>query len=239
MRRLFRRQARSLKRTALGGTAGLLMIMGGAAMAQPPEPSPMGERHLPGATQLFISPMGQPFRAGPDEPYPVARWFATADKDGDGRIERSEFRADAEIFFRALDSNRDGVIDGFELSNYEHNVAPEILGVYRVAGGPTAAEPSDDQRKDRRKGGRGRRDDTGDRLTGGATIYELIAIPEPVAAADRNLTGRVTLAEFLDAADQRFDQLDSKGLGYLTLAGLPKTPIQLAAERVREAQNKR
>src|SRR5262249_3502912 len=115
---------------------------------------------------------------------------------------------------------------------------PEILGVYRVTG--AAAEPPGDRRKERRKGGRGRRgDDTGERLTGGASIYELISIPEPVAAADRNLTGHVTLAEFLDAADQRFDQLDSKGLGYLTLADLPKTPIQLAAERVREAERKR
>jgi hypothetical protein len=212
-----------------------------AGAGPPPASAPVGERHPPGATQLFISPMGQPFRAGPGEPYPVARWFAQVDKDGDGRIERAEFRADAEVFFRALDSNRDGVIDGFELQNYEHNVVPEILGVYQAA--PSADQgprPGDrHQQKDGHRGGRGKRDDGANPLTSGAVIYELIGIPEPVASADIDLTGHVTRAEFLDAADQRFDKLDSKGLGYLTLADLPKPPIEQAAERVREGENRR
>src|SRR6185312_9663402 len=45
-----------------------------AAAAQPPVPEP------PQPEQLFISPAGQPFRAKPGEPYPVAQWFAQADK---------------------------------------------------------------------------------------------------------------------------------------------------------------
>jgi len=70
-------------------------------------------------------------------------------------------------------------------------------------------------------------------VLGGAAPYELLAAPEPVAAADAGLTGRITLAEFLAAADRRFDLLDTKHLGYLTLDALPKTPVQLGAERAR------
>ena len=40
---------------------------------------------------LFISPAGEPFRAGPTEPYPVAAWFAGADKNGDGRVSADEW----------------------------------------------------------------------------------------------------------------------------------------------------
>jgi Ca2+-binding EF-hand superfamily protein len=211
-----------------------MTLLSGPAHAQPqtlataPE-----EHHLPGATQLFISPMGQPFRAGPDEPYPVVRWFAQADRDGDGRIDRAEFRADAEAFFRLLDKNHDGVIDGFEISDYEHEVVPEMLGVYRdapgVPGPSAAARPRDG--KGGPKGGRGRREDVGAVLSAGASAYELISVPEPVASADTGLSGRVTLAQFLAAADQRFQQLDAKGQGFLRLSDLPKTPIQQAAER--------
>jgi hypothetical protein len=34
----------------------------------------------------------------------------------------------------------------------------------------------------------------------------------------------------MTAADRRFDRLDKKGLGYLTLAGLPKTLAQTTGE---------
>jgi hypothetical protein len=78
-------------------------------------------------TQLFISPCGEPFRAVAKAPYPVAAWFARADKNGDGAIDRAEFRADADAFFDVLDVNHDGVISGFEVSRYEHLIVPEIL----------------------------------------------------------------------------------------------------------------
>ncbi|MBV9511819.1 MAG: hypothetical protein JO303_16220 [Caulobacteraceae bacterium] len=62
----------------------------------------------------------------------------------------------------------------------------------------------------------------------GAAVYGLLNEPEPVAAAD--LDGRITLAEFMVVTDRRFDELDVKHLGYLTLAGLPKTAAQLMME---------
>lgn len=178
---------------------------------------------LRAAPGLFISPSGQPFRSLPGEPYPVARWFAQADKNGDGRIDRAEFRADAATFFKVLDQNHDGVIDGFELSYYEHTLVPEILGAYR---GGVASDPKNENEHEH---GPGRRQPDVLGLQG-AVAFELFSKPEPVAAADLRVDGHITLPEFLTAADQDFDTLDKAGRGYLTLTDLPKTPLQAALE---------
>ena len=60
----------------------------------------------------------------------------------------------------------------------------------------------------------------------GVASFDLLAEPEPVTAADTNFDGRITLAEFLAAADRHFDALDTKGAGKITLADLPKTAVQ-------------
>jgi hypothetical protein len=60
-----------------------------------------------------------------------------------------------------------------------------------------------------------------------AAAYGLLAEAEPVRAADANLDGRVTKAEFLEAADRRFKRLDKRGDGKLTLDELPPTAAQL------------
>ena len=209
---------------------GLALLL--AACATPDEPG-QHDRHDGGpghkaapAPTLFISPAGQPFRAAPGEPYPVAKWFAQANKAGDGKLTRAEFRADAEVFFHILDANHDGVIDGFEVNDYEQTIVPEIMGAYsggastggRRRGGP----PSSNGRPGAPNAG-------ANAVLQGAAVYGLLNEPEPVAAADLNLNGRITLAEFLAAADRRFDKLDTKQLGYLTLDTLPKTPAQLMA----------
>ena len=93
-----------------GGFRGRAEDVGG-----PPGREGRGLDPGPGAG-LFISPSGKPFRAKPGEPYPVAAWFAAADRDGDGRVTLAEFEADADAFFRELDRNHDGRInDGSEL----------------------------------------------------------------------------------------------------------------------------
>lgn len=66
----------------------------------------------------------------------------------------------------------------------------------------------------------------------GAAAYGLLAEPEPVRAADTDLDGRVSKAEFLAAADRRFKRLDKRGDGKLTLDELPMTAWQ-AAENAR------
>ena len=81
------------------------------------------------APNVFFSPHGQPFRAPAGAPYPIADWFKAADRNGDGKVDQAEFIADAEAFFAVLDVKGDGVLDGEEISFYEHRIAPEVLGM--------------------------------------------------------------------------------------------------------------
>jgi hypothetical protein len=182
-----------------------------------------------GAHNLFISPAGKPYRGRPGEPYPSATWFAEADKDHDGRLSREEFRADAAAFFRQFDTDHDGVVDGFEIAAYEKSL-PEILPRVRDLVPGEGMNPN--------LGGRGpggRREGGGSRSGGGgrqgAGVFSFLDQPEPVTVADTDFDGRVTLQEAMAAADRRFAILDTNGDGSLTLAELPKTPVQILAER--------
>jgi hypothetical protein len=213
-----------------------LAALAGAGWTAEPADGPGGfHRHGPGEASLFISPCGQPFRSTPGEADPVDIWFAQVDKNHDGRIDRGEFRADAAAFFRVLDRNHDGVIDSFEVAAYERQMVPEILGGYR---GPPEGGGGSGQGQGRggRHGGGGRASSGAANpatVLQGAAPFELIPSPEPVSAADMNLDGRITLAEFLAAADRRFDLLDNKQQGFLTAADLPKTPAQIEAAKHR------
>lgn len=210
--------------------AGLLALFLSACASDRP---PQGHHHdreagrgRPPSASLFVSPSGQPFRSAAGQPYPVAKWFVQANKAGDGRLTRAEFRADAEAFFHQLDENHDGVIDPFELSDYEQRVAPEIMGAY---GGGEAVG--------RRRGPADGGGANSVAVLQGAAVYGLLNEPEPVAAADLSLDGRITLDEFMTMTDRRFDQLDAKHLGYLTLADLPKTPAQMMMEGGKEGKD--
>jgi hypothetical protein len=215
-------------------------------------PGPRGGPDAGQRPSLFISPAGQPFHASAGAPYPVAAWFEQADRDHDGKITREEFRADFEAYFHVLDANHDGVIDGFEIADYEQKIAPEILSDLDRPGlagpGQRAQGPGgrDGQGPGGGRGGpgSGRRGGGGGGGPGpagpaggaarlqlqGAAAYSLFNVSEPISGADTDFDGKVTLKEFLAAADRRFDMLDSKGLGYLTLGGLPRTPQQIALE---------
>ena len=165
---------------------------------------PRGEAR--GRAPLFISPTGEPFR-GPDG---LARWFAGADADRDGALTAAEFQADADRFFRTLDVNGDGVIDGFEMQAYEQTIAPEVasLEIESRIGGRRPGFG--------RGGGPGRE---------GAARYSLINEPEPVANADANVDGRVSAQEWRRATERRFQSLDKAKTGRLTLEALRgKTP---------------
>jgi len=203
-----------------------------------------GGGHFARLPNVFISPAGKPYRARPGEPYPVVQWFAEADANHDGKLTREEMRADAAAFFRTLDTNHDGVLDGFEVQTYEQNVAPEILPRIENLRAGEGFDPNldlADQRNTERQGssggGRGGfqmrqpREAKGETGTQGAAVYSLINQPEPVAAADAAFDGKISLAEFEAAADRHFEILDTKQQGYVTLAGLPKTPIQEAIEK--------
>jgi hypothetical protein len=205
-----------------------------------------------GFTQLFISPCGEPYRGRPGEPYPVALWFKQADLNHDGMIDRAEFRADHAGFFDALDGDGNGVLEGPELAFYEQRVAPDILGPDAIAliaapdrmGARLILAQIGQSPEGSHSGGAGAHgyqgpggalgapDDLGSRRRApkqlvGAAAYGLLAEPEPVRAADTNLDGRVTKAEFLAAADRRFKLLDKRKDGKLTLDELPLTVSQV------------
>lgn len=64
----------------------------------------------------------------------------------------------------------------------------------------------------------------------GASLYGLIAEPEPVMGADADFNRRITKDEAIKAAKTRFDLLDRNKDGVLKLDELPKTPAQKMAE---------
>ena len=211
-----------------------------------PRPRPPGEGEPGGPPprihpQLFISPAGEPFRAEPGAPYPVAAWFAGADADRDGALTRDEFVADTLRFFDILDGDHNGVIDGFEVSAYETKVAPEILqgfqgdGGGRRGGGPggpgglDGGGPAGGGGGPPNGGKRGGAGPMGGMLQG-ATPYSLLAEPQPVMASDGDFDRRITRAEATRAAKSRFALLDKDGDGRLRLVELPKTPLQARLE---------
>lgn len=186
---------------------------------------------------IFISPAGEPFRADVGQAYPVAAWFTRADKNGDGVLTAAEFTADSIAFFDTLDTDKDGKVDGFENSDYEKTVAPEINGVMR--------------RPDRRRGSGGsfwNPLNRGDAMWGrapltrkgmerdrsaqrqGAAQYGLLNEPHPVRGADADLDHRVTRAEAEAAALKRYRLLDDDGDGRLALIDLPQTLAQRVFE---------
>jgi Ca2+-binding EF-hand superfamily protein len=204
---------------ALGLAVALLAGAAGAQTLLHPKPAP--------PPRIFLSPSGEPFRFSPATPDPLKAWFDQADANHDGTIDRFEFRADAARFFKRLDENGDGVIDGFEAADYEHKVAPELdeqeegrlPGQFGGSGdqedsgghhsGQNATEPHRESHEGPPRGGPGQKPER--------RIGQLIDEPEPVTGADFNLYGHITMDEWVRAADQRFDLLDTAKTGRLTL----------------------
>jgi hypothetical protein len=194
---------------------------------------------------VFIAPTGKVFRAKEGLPYPVADWFKQADANHDGKIDKTEFLADAAAFFKVIDRNEDGVITPLEVAFYEQRIAPEILG-YRVivgsdgvlrplrpallwkvqsAGGidrPSSVDPAGENNPDSAPHGPQKLDESG----AGASPFSFFDEPEPIMAADLSFRGVVFKADYMKLAAIHFSTLDHKDLGYLTLADLPETPMQ-------------
>jgi hypothetical protein len=192
----------------------------------------------------FISPMGEPFRSGPGDKPPEELWFEQADRNGDGKITRAEFLADAGRFFQLLDVNHDREIGPEEIERYEEEVAPEVrtggfdLPPQGAGGGHRGGHGAGGG--SRRRGGvghvgeRGAGEDEGvssdspsfpehyDPSNEGASRYSYLDLPEPVAAADTDFNRGVSPREFAAAANERFDALDTNHDGVLTRDELPK-----------------
>ena len=176
--------------------------------------------------------MGEPFRSSSRDGDTLANWFRQADQDHDGRLTLEEMQQDAERFFSVLDVNHDGEIDPDEIAHYENIIAPEISSgphfeVASAAGGAPEGGGRRGGGGHHRGGGAhhgggegGFRNNSGGEFDRGAARFGLLDLPEPVASADANFNRGVSLAEFRDAAGQRFLALDLDHHGYLTLAGL-------------------
>jgi len=196
-----------------------------------PASKPDALKH-PHRLHLFISPSGEPFR-GRDG---FDAWFAQADANHDGVITAAEFQADAEHAFKLYDANHDGVIDGFELQAYERDMVPEITEFAFGAQGPGAG--SDEGRRHHHNGasrhGGGNMDfehpderaqDVQGAGRDGASRFSLLNEPEPLLAADANVDGKITHAEWMTATTRRFGQLDKDHTGQLTADKL-RAPLQ-------------
>lgn len=201
-----------------------ISIPGGGPPEAPPPPGPPPQ-------QIFVSPAGEPFRADLDQPYPVAAWFNRADADHDGALTPAEFSADSLAFFVTLDTDKDGVVDGFENADYEREIAPEISGIAfnperpSLLGGPSLPPTRADM-----MGPPSFLHPRGTPLSPprqGAAQFSLINEPHPVRGADADLDQKVSRAEAEAAAQRRFTFLDKDGDGRLVLGELPRTPAQL------------
>jgi Ca2+-binding EF-hand superfamily protein len=179
-----------------------------------------------GYERLFISPMGEPFRASAPGDDPLVDWFRQADTNHDGSLSLIEFANDGVRFFRTLDTDHDGKIGFDEIHRYEWVVAPEIQVGWspriRRAGKSFDAGPRSgtEMRAEQDDGSDGPAPD--DPLMGleGAGRFGLLNIPEPVTAADTDLNHQVTAAEFTAAASSRFELLDTNHDKRLDLAEL-------------------
>jgi Ca2+-binding EF-hand superfamily protein len=193
----------------------------------------------------FISPMGEPIPARTPNEDTHARWFSQVDRNHDGYLTPDELQADAERYFtEVLDANHDGQIDPDELVHYEWTIAPEIQVNSRLrrARLPGEKPPKEDVDEGGNGAGPGDHDGPGrdrkkrdfmDVGPQGAARYALLNMPEPVAAADADFNRAITLQEFKQASLDRFQLLDKKHEGRVTLAELEamKPVLTIAGKR--------
>jgi Ca2+-binding EF-hand superfamily protein len=208
----------------------LFLLLAAQSAAAQPQPATGTVRYHRGIP--FISPMGEPFRAGAGGDG-LVEWFRQADLNHDGNLTSDEMQQDAARFFATLDTNHDGEIDPDEITHYETVLAPEIDT------GP-GAQLARSQAEQRRSGGHrsgrhshgggiggygaasegdsGLADDLDNPIGGGR--FGLLNIPEPVSSADADFNRGVSLDEFKRAALRRFQLLDANHAGHLALTQL-------------------
>lgn len=217
------------------------------ACAGAPSGRPGGRQDgAPERTALFISPFGEPFMAEPGEPWPTADWFVGADLDLDRAVTFEEFAADGRRWFGELDQDRSGRLEQAELAACEARLRLLVhgpgqgrrSGPGRAPGGGERPSPmalAGPAPQNGPPGGAPRRRRGGGRAEGYGPVAEagFFNLPQPVKAADVNVDQRVTGEEWATATERWFLALDQDRDGRLTLASLPRTPLQARIEAER------
>ncbi|MFZ2028735.1 MAG: hypothetical protein WAU68_00375 [Vitreimonas sp.] len=176
---------------------------------------------------LFISPMGEAFRANASGARGVDVWFTAADTDYDSRISHDEFMANANAFFPLADANQDGALTSVEDTAYWRRTAPEVIDGRNARGEPIGNTIEPPQQYHRDNGLRHVEHSVGTTVSGpnrghggegmsGAQAYGLMGDAEPIMSCDGNFDRRVTLAEFDACAERRFAALDVNHDGFIT-----------------------
>jgi hypothetical protein len=185
----------------------LILTAPAALPAQPAAPAPPQRG-------LFLSPMGEPFRAGGPAADNVATWFAAADRNGDRALTVIEMSEDSARFFASLDTDGDGELEMVEIARYENEIAPEVqVGLQMRETGVGDW-----------RGGKRRRALFHERGLDGAARYSFLNIPHPVMAADGDMNRGISRSEFALASAERFALLDKDRDGRLVRAELPPLP---------------
>ncbi len=175
---------------------------------------------------LFVSPMGEPFRANASGARGVDLWFTETDTNYDTRISHDEFIANADAFFPQVDANQDGALTSVEDTAYWQRTAPEVVsdGAGGEPIGNTMEPPAPHHRGD---GGVNTITSSDVNIQGphrgrpaerplGAQAYGLLGDAEPIMSCDSNFDRRITHAEFDACAERRFALLDLNHDGFVT-----------------------
>lgn len=186
----------------------------------------------PPFARTYIAPMGEPVRTNGFTD-PMKLWFDRADADHDGRLTLAELQADSDRFFALLDTDKSGEIDPEEMSRYENVVAPEIKLYQR---GQDKRPQTRAQKHAAKVAARQRADYE---APYGAGIWASLNIPQPIVSADLDLNRGVSRAELDQAAAKRWPMLDTDHQGYLTYAGLAKSPAQMDIDACRASTDKK
>ena len=173
------------------------------------------------APNILFSPNGEPLSGGPLGPpkceAALAGWFNRVDVNHDGVIDRQEYLADAKAQFAKMDLDHDGYVTAAKLSVFR---AP-----YEEAGPIPAVAEADNPPPDRPAEADGQhhhgRGPSAPPTGAPPPLPPMRGPPppmeDPVMSADRTLSFKVSLEDFLAHAEGVFAQLDSARSGRLPL----------------------
>ncbi|PKU25386.1 hypothetical protein CWS72_07290 [Telmatospirillum siberiense] len=179
-----------------------------------------GGSRPPGGDQpslsIQFSPNAEPLSGGllgrPKCEDALSGWFDRTDINHDGVIDHDEFLADARRQFDRMDIHHAGYVTALDLSEFRapYEAAPTDEGVPPDAAGQRGGQA----------GGSGERRGPGGRSDSGRGPQQrgpsVDTRADPVMSADKTLSFKVTLQDFLNQAEENFRGLDHNHDGRIT-----------------------